>query len=144
MTTVKIAEIKASNSAFYEAFSKMDYDAMAALWSQRESDVCIHPGWSILRSWREIRESWRAIFANTGFMELEISELNISIHGTLARVTCVENLFMVVEGQTLHSQVACTNLFEQLDGAWRIVLHHGSPIATSAVSSEEMDMDSFN
>lgn len=124
------------NQAFYTAFEAMDYDAMAAVWAQRPADICIHPGWPILHGWRDIRASWQAIFAGTGFMRVTLSELSIDISGPVARVCCVENLYSVYEEQAIASQIAATNLFLYTDRGWRMTLHQGSPIGSAPVSAE--------
>ena len=132
--------IKQANLAFYGAFEALDFDAMSRVWAQRTEDVCIHPGWEVLTEWKNIKESWRAIFANTAFVRIEVSEVNIEVLGEVARVTCIESLFSVIEGQTIHSQVACTNLFVQTPEGWRLTLHHGSTIASQPISVPELDL----
>ena len=124
------------NQSFYDAFESMDFEAMSAVWSQQRTDTCVHPGWPFLRGWRDIRESWRAIFANTGFMRISLTEVSLEIRGDTARIHCVENLYSVFEDQTLASQVAATNLFARVGGQWRMTVHHGSPIANSALQSD--------
>jgi ketosteroid isomerase-like protein len=125
------AALLQAHHRFYAAFEHMDLDAMSRVWARRPSDTCIHPGWEVLRGWVEIRESWRAIFANTGFMRFEATDVQIDVVGDIGRVTCVENIFSVIDGHTIHSRVACTNLFVRTGEGWRMVLHHGSPIASS-------------
>lgn len=125
-----------ANSAFYKAFGAMDYDAMAAVWAQRASDICVHPGWPFLRGWKDIRAAWQAIFAGTGFMQVSLSEVTVEITGPVARVCCVENLYSVYEEQAVASQVAATNLFLYTDRGWRMTLHHGSPIGSTPVEAE--------
>ena len=123
--------IKQRNRAFYTALEDMDLEAMSRIWVQSAEAVCIHPGWETLRGWPEIRESWRAIFAATGYMRFEPSDVTIHLHGDAAHVSCVENIFTVVDGMTIHSRIACTNIFTLSDGEWRMVLHHGSGIASA-------------
>jgi len=120
-----------ANKNFYKAFEAMDMEQMERVWSQSSSAVCIHPGWEKLTGWSEIRESWRAIFAHTGYMRFEASDVDIEIIGDTAMVSCVENIFTVADGMTIHSRVACTNLFVRGDGRWLLMLHHGSGIAES-------------
>jgi len=134
MSPSEEADLLRVNLAFYQSFESMDYDAMAALWSQRPEDICVHPGWPFLAGWRDIRESWRAIFANTGFMRIDITDVRVELGERLARVCCVENLYSVFDQQTLASQVAATNLFIKVDGAWKVTLHHGSPVASQEVA----------
>ena len=133
-----LSDLLAANQAFYTAFEAMDLSQMSGVWAQREGDCCIHPGWDILCGWVPIRESWRAIFANTNFMRVDLTEVTAEIVGDVGRVCCVENLFSVIDSQTLHSRVACTNLFVRQDGAWKMILHHGSPIASQPVMVQDL------
>lgn len=132
--------VLAAVDAFYAALQGLDFPAMCALWAQRPQDVCVHPGWEVLHGWPAIRESWRAIFANTGFMRAWASEVQVELLGDLARVTNVENLMTVAGAQTAHSQVAATNLFLRTPDGWRMILHHGSPVAMRH-SVAELDPD---
>ena len=119
-----------ANDAFYRAFQDLDAERMFSIWSGRASDLCVHPGWPPLRGPDPIAQSWRDIFTNMPFVRIRIDEVSIHQVGEMARVHCIENLFAVIEDMTLHSQVACTNLYEAIDGKWQMVLHHGSPIGT--------------
>jgi len=85
--------------------------------------------------WPEIHESWRAIFSGLSFVRFHAEIVSVRVVGDAARVCCVENMMMITHGVTAHSQVAATNLFERQDGEWRMVMHHGSPMAHS-VSAE--------
>jgi uncharacterized protein (TIGR02246 family) len=129
-------EVHEANARFYRALEELDYDAMASVWAKRDEDVCIHPGWAVLEGWHAVRESWRAIFAGTEFMRFAISDARVQVLGEVARVTCVENIWSLADGRSVHSQVAATNLFVRSDGGWRITLHHGSPIAGSTTVAE--------
>jgi ketosteroid isomerase-like protein len=136
--------VLAANKAFYDAFEALDLAAMSRVWAHRPTATCIHPGWEILSGWDEIRESWRAIFANTGYMRFKASNIRVHVVGNSAWVCCVENLFQVVEGHTIHSQVACTNLFLRTGEGWKMVLHHGSPIASAQSVSDAEGDGEFN
>jgi uncharacterized protein (DUF736 family) len=130
-----------ANDNFYSAFESMTMSAMVAIWARRAEDCCIHPGWEILNGWPEIRESWRAIFANTNYMRIELDEVSAEIMGPVGRVICVENIFTIIDSQTIHSRVACTNLFLKIDESWKLVLHQGSPIASQQIMTSEIDLD---
>lgn len=132
--------VRTALDAFYDAFEAMDMDAMSAVWARRDHDICVHPGWEILSGWDEIRESWRAIFANTGFMRFQASGVQVELLGDVARITNVENLFTVAGVHTAHSQIAATNLFLRTPQGWKLTLHHGSPMAAHHVV-EELDPD---
>ncbi len=136
----RVAEVLLANKRFYEAFGDLDLAAMSAVWRQDADDVCIHPGWEIMSGWPEVRESWRVIFANTGYMKFSATEQRVAVHGEAAVLTCIENIYTVVAGHTAISRVACTNVFVQHRGQWRLSLHHGSSIATE--HSEILDTGS--
>ena len=104
---------------------------MARCWSGAASDICVHPGWEFLLGWDEVRASWLAIFAGLTFARFHAEIVSVRVVGDTARVCCVENMMMITHGVTAHSQVAATNLFERQDGEWRMVMHHGSPMAHS-------------
>ena len=132
--------VERANSAFYDAFQAMDNDAMAECWARREQDICIHPGWEVIWGWEAIQSSWDAIFENSGYMRFELSDLAIACLGDVARLTCLENIYSVVEEATTHAQVAATNLFVRTDEGWRMILHHGSPVAHTVSFTEEEEV----
>jgi ketosteroid isomerase-like protein len=121
-----------ANSAFYEAFEGLDMVAMARVWANGASDVCIHPGWDILRGPKQVHQAWRMIFENTTYLRFEVSRVRVEVTEEVSIVSCIENIFSVVGGHTVHSRVACTNVFRRSDGPegdWEMVVHHASPIA---------------
>lgn len=124
------AAVRATVADFYAAFEALDLAAMSRVWLRGADDICVHPGWEILEGWPAIRESWRAIFANTGFVRFQPSRLHVQVHGDVARVTGVENILSVSGSHTAHTQVAASKLLLRTEDGWRIALHHGSPIAT--------------
>ncbi len=117
-------ELLAANQAFYDAHEARDLDAMATLWSTGDDLVCVHPGWRILRGEREVLSSWAAIFGGGGRNQFIITNAESFIRGDVGVVTCDENLVDVTAGAT----IAATYVFERIDGAWRLVAHHGSPV----------------
>ncbi len=124
------------NRAFYEAFQSMDLESMTSVWTGTPQDTCIHPGWEIYRGWEAIRESWRAIFAGTGYMRFEVTDEVVTSHQGVLQLTCIENIYAISGSVTHHSRVACTNLYVQTAQGWRMTLHHGSPIASVRSPSE--------
>ena len=86
-----------------------------------------------------IRESWTRIFSNTTYMRFAPSDVEVNVVGQVARVTCVENIYAIQEGHTLHSQVAGTNVFEHIDGRWLLTLHHGSPMRVTRSAPPDGD-----
>ena len=112
-----------ANQAFYDAHEAQDLDAMAAVWGDDEV-VCTHPGWPILRGRDKVLESWRRIFDGPGQNQFILTNVSVVVADDTAWVTCDENL--VAAGGT--GTVAATNVFCKVDGTWRLVVHHGSPV----------------
>ncbi len=120
-----VAELLAANGAFYEAHEARDLAAMTALWEHSDRATCIHPGWPILRGWPEVEASWARIFDGPGRLQFIVTNEAVTAEGDLAWVTLDENL--VTDGAT--GTVAATNLWARTAAGWRLVLHHGSPVA---------------
>ncbi|MGI8501451.1 MAG: nuclear transport factor 2 family protein [Hassallia sp.] len=121
-------EVLAANTAFYRAFEKKDIEAMSVVWSQGTGSLCIHPGWNVLRGWKEVRTSWEQIFKNTAYIEINTDIITTEVRDNIACIVLVENVFQVIEGRRIQAQSMATNVFELLGGKWYLIHHHGSPI----------------
>jgi ketosteroid isomerase-like protein len=119
-----IADVLAANQAFYDAHERRDLDAMRSVWEHSDRVVCVHPGWPILRTWPQVEESWRRILQGPGHNQFILTNEAVAIDHDLAWVTVDENL--VDRGAT--GTVTATNLFALVDGTWKLVVHHGSPV----------------
>lgn len=124
---VDVDAVIAANRAFYEAFEARDMDAMSDLWEHGDDVVCTHPGWRPLHGWGAVAGSWFALFGAGSPIQFILTDERV--HGTsdLAWVTVEENLI----GEGLGSTVAALNLFRRRGGRWRVVAHHGSPVAST-------------
>ena len=72
--------------------------------------------------------------ANTGYIEFEIADVEVTLVDPLAWVTCVERITSAAgEGRHAVAEVAATNLFVLDATGWRLALHHASPIIRMAV-----------
>jgi ketosteroid isomerase-like protein len=120
------AAVLRANRRFYEAFERLDIDAMSEVWLQASRARCVHPGWRTLRGWPAIRESWVAIFSNTEEIKFTLSAVSVSLVGEMAWVSCVEHI--IDSGNTIPvvSSVEATNIFEWIDSEWRLAQHHAS------------------
>jgi len=124
VTTDDEVAVLAANQAFYDAHEARDLPAMAALWDDGDDIVCTHPGWAILRGRDDVLESWARIFGGPGRNQFIVTNEAVVVAGDVAWVTLDENL--VDRGAT--GAIAATNVFRRTDGAWQLVVHHGSPV----------------
>lgn len=118
-------EIMSANQAFYDAHEQRDLTAMSSVWEHSDRACCIHPGWPILRTWPVIEESWRRIFAGSGRNQFIVTNEQVHVAGDIAWVSLDENL--VDGGMT--GTIAATNMFVRVGTDWKLILHHGSPVA---------------
>lgn len=123
--------VLAANARFYKAFERRDLSAMAELWSGTAGDACIHPGWEPLYGHTAVMEAWTNIFATGVPMHFLVTDVVVQLLGDVARVHNVEHISLSGGGETL-GRVAVTHLFIRRPEGWRMVLHHGSPIAAEA------------
>jgi len=118
-------DVLAANQAFYDAFEAGDLDAMSDVWD-REEPVCTHPGWRTLLGWGPIAASWFTLFTNGQHLQFIVTNTHAWKAGDIAWVTCDENI--LADG-TGGGTVAALNVFRRHGDRWRLVAHHGSPVA---------------
>ena len=117
------------NQSFYDAFNKSDIELMIGIWLNDSTSQCIHPGWDVLTGFKNIMTSWQKIFAAAQDLEIKLSNIDVTTSENLAWVTCQENLFSIVSSGVQLSKVHSTNLFKKQNGAWKMILHHASPVS---------------
>jgi len=118
-----------ANRAFYDAFERLDLDAMRAVWLADARVRCIHPGGEALVGPESVHGSWARIFASTARIRFEIVDLSIDVAADTAWVGCIERIQARYDDDELVSEAVATNLFERSGDDWRLLLHHASPIA---------------
>jgi len=123
--------VEATNAAMYEAFESADVDRMARVWDEvaPEAVVCVHPGWPMLRGRDHVLRSWSAVMAGTDYIQFFLTDVQVSVHGDTAVVTCTENVLTEVTERTRGAgAVVATNVLVRRADGWRVQVHHGSPV----------------
>ena len=133
--------VEAANDEFYAAFETADLDRMSAVWDDEGEVVCVHPGWDAMRGLTRVMRSWAVIFANTPYIQFFLSDVDVTVRGDLAVVTCAENILTAPGEPGGDAKVVSTNVFRLVDGRWRMTLHHGSPVMRQLAFAEEDDSD---
>ena len=118
-------DVLQANRAFYEAFEARDLDAMSEVWEHSDRVSCTHPGWARLHGWGSVSASWYALFGGQEQLQFILTGERVEVVGDVAWVSVDENILGGGSGST----VAAVNLFVRDDGRWRMVAHHGSPVA---------------
>jgi ketosteroid isomerase-like protein len=121
------AAVLAANREFYRAFEGSDLDAMSDVWAHGDGVACTHPGWATLRGWAAVSASWYALFNNGEHLQFIVTNEHAQVVGDIAWVTCDENILGGDGGSG--GTVAALNLYGREGGRWKLLAHHGSPVA---------------
>lgn len=119
------AAVRAANQRFYAAFEARDLDVMSDVWEHSDRVACTHPGWRTLHGWGAVSGSWFALFGGPQHLSFILTNEVVAVDGDTAWVTVDENLINAEGSAT----VAALNLFRREGARWRLVAHHGSPVA---------------
>ena len=130
-------EVLKTNQRFYDAFNKNDIELMIGVWLNDPISQCIHPGWDVLIGFENIMTSWQKIFTAAQDLEIKLSHVDVTASENIAWVTCQENLFSIVSSGVQLSKVHSTNLFKMMNGEWKMILHHASPVSGLPAAEEQ-------
>ena len=125
-------QVVEANLKFYFALESQDIDLMDEVWATDASAICVHPGWTRLAGWENIRASWEQMFRNTNsIMRIDVSEVSVEVQGSTAWVSCLESITTANRDRVRRAQAYATNVFVFEDDRWLLVLHHASIIPDS-------------
>ncbi|XP_071910376.1 uncharacterized protein [Coffea arabica] len=118
------ASVLAANTRFYNTFRNGDLAALQALWSKGDNACVVHPGVSGISGYDLVMGSWEFVWADYEFpLEIEIKDVQVHVRGDVGYVTCIE--MVKTKGSSWGKQFA-TNVFEKIEGQWKICIHHAS------------------
>jgi ketosteroid isomerase-like protein len=123
------------NAVFYEAFETGDLDTMQDLWLDGPDTVCVHPGAPPVRGTGPINRSWALVMAHTPYIQFFLTDVEVSVQGATASVTCTENVLTGDERTGPDAfgggKAFATNVFVRTGEGWRLWIHHASPVLTA-------------
>lgn len=125
-----------AESAFYEALTKADLDAMMAVWADDDDIFCVHPNGARLSGVERVRESWRQIFASGQSLRFQLREQQ-HVQGMMLSVHSVYETITVAGEPRPRAPVIATNVYLRTERGWRMVAHHASPAPASAAVDPE-------
>ena len=139
-------EVLMQNARFYEAFEQKDLNVIDQVWSHADYVKCVHPGWTVLVGWNDVRQSWTTIFANATNMKFSLRNVRADVFGTIATIVLEEEVTYASGAMRQTHSVMATNIFQHDGTTWRMIHHHGSHILgidQSTPGSEKEDQDRF-
>lgn len=125
-----------AETAFYDALTKSDLEAMMSVWADDDDIYCVHPNGARVAGVEGVRESWRQIFAGGQRLSFRLREartvqaMMISVHSVY------EHIGVVGEPRT-RAPVIATNIYLRTERGWRMIAHHASPAPPGAVAEPE-------
>src|SRR5213592_2638523 len=105
-------QVVEANLKFYFALESQDIDLMDEVWATDASAICVHPGWTRLAGWENIRASWEQMFRNTNtHMRIDVLEAYIELHGSTAYISCLKSITKASVDRIQRAQTYPTNVF---------------------------------
>jgi ketosteroid isomerase-like protein len=143
-----VEAVEAANTALYDAVEQADLDTLGDLWldgAAAEEVSVVHPGWPVLNGRDEVLRSYALIMANTDYVQFFLTDVQVSVHGDSAVVSCTENILSGgpaeedgSAGPLVGGLVVATNVFRRTaEGRWKVWAHHGSPILVEREDEED-------
>ena len=130
--TRELTDVEEANLAFYEAFNLCDVERMERLWAQSPYVRCIHPGWEPVVGWGYVRQSWADIFESMLSIDFNLEDVHVEVVGESARVNLIAHASVkTADNDVFQTSVVATTIFDKIDGAWLVVLHHSSALKCS-------------
>lgn len=124
------------NQQFYKAINDQDLVFMKAVWHDDYPSLCLHPGWQVIRGYDSIIQSWQDIFSGPDPMEIRLANVDVVASVDLAWVSCEETIFSITPDGVKSSTAYASNIFKQVKGGWKIILHHASNISDLSMEEE--------
>lgn len=111
-----------------EALENADWEAYSNYWAHRDYIQIIHPKekeW--LRGWESVGPGYKDFIEQGVQIQTKASDVNIRVSddSTMAWLTCKMQIRMESD-DTLEFESWQTNIFENIDGEWKLVHGHAS------------------
>lgn len=119
----------AAEAEFYAAFAATDLARMRAVWAQRPDCLCIHPAGLPITGYAPVIASWVDILGNSPPVKLRCEPIS-RIEDTDTMVSTVYERFAAPGTEGAFTPVLATNVYRRIEGAWKIIVHHASPIVS--------------
>lgn len=128
-----------AENAFYDAFCAGDIESMMRVWAVSFDVACVHPSGPRLEGIPEIRKSWELIFKNGVQREFNLRALRV-VGSDDCHIHLVEENITVAGTSLVSPPVLATNVYQQLEDGWHMVLHHAS-VSPSPHPDDELAED---
>ena len=124
--------VVAANEAFYAAVEAGDLDALQAVWCDHPQTVCQHPGAGPIHGTAAVMRSWALVMANTDYIQFFLTDVQVSVAGDTAAVTCTENILTGADRSAAFrgGRAQALNVFARTPTGWRMWIHQAAPVVS--------------
>src|SRR5688572_5716256 len=124
-----------AETAFYDALTKADLEAMMSVWADDDDIYCVHPNGARITGVEEVRESWRKIFAGGQTLRFQLRDQQY-VQGMMLSVHSVYEHITVSGEPRPRGPMVATNIYLRTERGWRMVAHHASPAPATAMAAD--------
>eukprot|EP00903_Cladosiphon_okamuranus_P020127 g18481.t1 len=134
------ARVLAVNTLFYRARAYNEIEDLKRVWDKSELSECIRSVGGALKGYDNIVEEYETDFVlaqkqeKPGMRPFKIKNVKVQTCGTLAWVTCIEDMRNPYKPYPKTVQLV-TNVFRKTSNGWRLTRHHASDRDVATVKS---------
>jgi len=136
-------EVQRATRRFYDGIEQMvsgrGLDSIRESWHHGPRVTSGHPSGEWSRGWDEVWATWQ-IFASFGRADRggsKVKSLEVEVLGDVAYATVV----FVASPAFGAEAIACTNVLQRIDGAWKIIHHHADKSPKMGAALEKIARD---
>ena len=128
--------VLSAHGAFYAAVEAGDIDALEALWCDDPGSVVVHPGARPIHGTAAVLRSWAVVMATREYVQFILTDVEVSVSGDVAAVTCTENVLTGEAGSGPAFQGGrgqALTVLRRSGPGWRLWLHQSTPVGSGPI-----------
>ncbi len=132
-------EVREASERFYEGLNRMargETGAMAGIWAHNVEVTAMHPIGGRETGWDAVGSSFDQGASAASGGDIRLKDQRIQVVGDMAYEIGTESGSFTMAGQAVSIDQRVTNIYQRIDGSWKVVHHHAdlSPAMIEIVS----------
>lgn len=120
--------VRAANDQFYAALNAMftgEFAPMEAIWAHRDDITQMGPFGGRMTGWEKVGAEFKKVAEMKLGGRVVCMDLAVRVEGAMGYAVCVEQgENMVANGKPVAVSHRATNIFQRINGQWKLVHHH--------------------
>lgn len=120
-------EVRKASAQFYAALNRMangDASPLAEVWSHSPTVTTMHPIGGREVGWDAVRGSFEQVAKLSSDGQIGLKDQRIQVVGDMAYEVAIEQGHLKISGHSVTLEHRVTNIYQRVNGAWKIVHHH--------------------